>query len=112
MQVDKWINKIFAGCGRETEKLELQSILTQIAEEYHRGEMKDEELEELADKLCNSIVVYASQCGKPMTVDQCKQELIANVKASIPRGVLLEMVTTRRRLKRKTKSSTSVGGIL
>ncbi|RLG59000.1 hypothetical protein DRN86_04900 [Candidatus Geothermarchaeota archaeon] len=101
MLVDRWINAIFAGCGRETEKLELQSILTQIIEEFHSGRMTEEELRDLAQKLCGSIVAIANQCGKHMSLDQCVEDFVNHVKMSVPRGALRELVTSLRQARRK-----------
>jgi len=105
MRVDEWINSLLAGCGKESEKVELQSILYQVAEEYHAGKITDDELSQLAIKLCESIVVLASSCGKPLTEDKCVNDLVANVKASIPRGVLRSLLTSMR--SRRGRAGTS-----
>jgi len=107
MRINQWINKIFAGCGRETEKLELQSILTQIVEEYHSGNMKDDELQQYAEKLCQAIIAYANQCDKDYRMEQCLEDFVTNVKLSVPRGVLLTSITETRQRRRRSRRSSS-----
>ncbi|RLE65538.1 MAG: hypothetical protein DRJ38_03570 [Thermoprotei archaeon] len=107
MKINEWINRIFAGCGRESEKLELQSILAQIAEEYHSGNMSDEELQQYAEKLCQAIIVYANRCGKDYRLDQCLDDFVTNVRLSVPRGVLLASITETRQRKRRSRRSSS-----
>jgi len=111
MRTDTWVNSLLAGCGKETEKLELQSILHQIVEAYHGREIDDGQLYDYATKLCDSIVVLASQCGKSLEHDRCVEELVAAVKTSVPRGALRSMLASMRR-GRRSRTTAGETGIL
>jgi len=109
MRVDEWVKSLLSGCGKETEMLELQSILHQVVEEYFSGRMNDDELNQLAIKLCESIVVLANDCGKPLTQDKCVNDLVTAVKMTFPRGTLRGLITSMRRRRTSTSTSTSTG---
>jgi len=109
MLIDKWVNSILAGCGKESEKLELQSILYQIAEEYHAGKITEDELNQLAIKLCDSVVALAHSCGKSLTHDKCVDDMVKNIKVSLPRGVLRSLLAGRRRTRAAGATSGETG---
>mgnify|MGYP000182648711 CR=1 FL=1 len=109
MRVDQWIKSLLSGCGKESEMLELISILHQASEEYFSGRMSNDDLVGLAQKLCESIVVLANECGKNLDMDKCVDELVSSVKSTIPRGSLRDLMTRMRKGKGRTTSSSETG---
>ena len=59
MDVNRLVNWLLGGCGKEREKIELQSILFQLAEELHRGNATEDEVVNTVAELCEAIVVLA-----------------------------------------------------
>ncbi|MCD6487799.1 MAG: hypothetical protein J7K21_01055 [Desulfurococcales archaeon] len=109
MRVDQWVKSLLSGCGKESEMLELISILHQASEEYFSGRMSNEDLVGLAQKLCESIVVLANECGKPLDMDKCVNDLVSSVKSTIPRGSLRDLLTRMRKGKGRTTSTSETG---
>ena len=89
MDVNRYLNWLLGGCGKEREKLELQSILYQLAEEMHRGNASEEEVKGLISKLCEEITVLAQQCGKMLTHEECVDQVFTAVRVTVTPGAMM-----------------------
>lgn len=109
MDVMSYVKRLYAGCGMESDMVELMSLLNDMVEAYHGGELDDAGLMDFATKLCTSIVTHMKACGKPYPMDKCVDDVVNVVKSSPPRGsfrALRDLL--RRRRGRVGTTSTSV----
>jgi len=106
MSITEYLNKLLGGCGVEDRKLELQGLLYQISEEYHSGNLSDDDLSKLVKDLCESIVVITRRCNKSYSVDACINDVTNVIKSTIPRSLLRTVGSRLRKIgRRKRKSS-------
>ena len=112
MRLNDFLNKLFAGCGIEDRKLELQGILYQISEEYHSGNITDEELTKLAVDLCQSITVLARYCNKNYPQDKCVEDITNLIKTQVPSSIIRAMSKKLSKMRSRKTGTSGIGGLL
>jgi len=112
MRIVDYVNKILGGCGIEDRKIELQGILHQISEEYHAGNLTDEELTRLIVEICKSITVLARQCGRNYPQDKCVEDVTNLIKSQVPDSILRSVSKMLSQIRSKKAKSTGLGGLL
>jgi len=112
MDVNRLVNWLLGGCGKEREKIELQSILFQLAEELHRGNATEDEVTNTVAELCEAIVVLAQQCGKTISQDQCVDMVTRAVKNTVPFGAMSMKLRSLIRSRRGSRATSSESSIL
>jgi len=86
MDVITHVKKLYAGCGMESEMVELMGLLNDLVDAYHGGELSDSELLDFASKLCGTIVAHMNACGKTYTLDMCVNDVTNLIKVTAPKG--------------------------
>ncbi len=110
MSVMDFLNKILAGCGKESEKIEAAGLIQQIIESYSSGNLTDNELNEIVTQVCIGLSNLAQQCGKQYPVDKCIEELTNLIKSNVTITSLSDRIRDLLRKKRgKTGTSGGIG---
>lgn len=110
MNVMDWVKRLYAGCGLESDALELASLLNEIVDAYHSGDIDEGALFDYADKLCDTIVSHMDSCGKSYDKQKCIDELVKLVKHSPGKAVFRALrESLRRRRRGSSESGTGLG---
>ena len=102
LDVTMYLNNLLSGCGVESEKIEVAGIIRQIAEEYGRGNISDEEAMSVLGDVCEGIAALAQKCGRSVNVDECVEKLMAIVKQNMPMSSIMGRVMEKLRKKRRS----------
>jgi len=108
MEVRELLLSWYSGCGRESEMMELLSILSQVSEGYHAGEITDEEVVKVCRDLCVGITNTLKKCGKVLSRDKCVEDLKNAVEESVDLGALKRLVYGLRSKRRSSSSGATL----
>jgi len=110
MRIREYFKALLGGCGVETDMLEAESIIRDMAEMYQMGELSEEEILSHIQKMCNfKIVPLASRCGKPISVEKCVDDLMTLVKTEPTAGALMSIRKSIRARRARRSESRGVG---
>ena len=106
MDVTKFVKRLYAGCGLESEMLELMGLLNDLVDSYYSGELDEAGLTDIVIKICEAISAHMSSCGKTYAIDKCVDDVTNLVKSSAPRGGFRSL---RSLLRKKVSKGKGVG---
>lgn len=98
------LNELLAGCGVESQKMELFGILREIARDYASGDVTDNELEGYMRELAGSVVVLRQRAGLESDIGEITQKLLDAVKSD---AAEFKIVVIKRKLHTRRGSRAS-----
>jgi len=94
------VRKLYAGCGREQDVVQLLILLRQLTKEYFAGDATDQDVQGVLSQVCKTLVAHMTACGKSYTPDQCVKDLYAAILLSPPDNVFFYLREHLRQKKR------------
>jgi len=99
------LNRLFAGLGEESLKMELFGILQDLRFE----DLNDPTVQETIKEICESIVTLVTKKGKPYDVDTCIKDVTEAIKEEKAKVIARLAFESLRKLRRKKKSAEETG---
>jgi len=100
------LRKLYAGCGREQDLVQLLILLRQLTKEYFTGDATDQDVQGALSQVCKTLVAHMTACGKAYTPDQCVKDLYNAILQSPPDNVYSYL---RQHLRSKKKGNLPSG---
>lgn len=105
-----FVRRLYAGCGMESDMLELASLLNDLAAALKAGELDEATLNDYVSKICSAVVSHMQACGKSYDLGTCIDEVTKLVATAAAPGTFraLRMDLASRR-QRKARGGGSGG---
>jgi len=105
MSAREWVRDLLRGCGRESDLMELASLLNDLSSAIARGDLSEDEAATYISQLCQSIASMASKCGKSLGASECEEQLKARVMDDALSNITERIAGIRSRLRRGRSES-------
>jgi len=107
MDIRDFVQKLYKGCGKESDMVELVGLLDRLRDYYFYGEIEEQTLNTYVIRICKMIVAHMASCNKEYSEDQCQKDLNSVIMQNPPRGMFMSMTSEIR--KNKKNPSTPSG---
>jgi len=81
------LNRLFAGTERAREKLEVWTLLRDIAREHSAGNLTDAEVKMYVNDIAKRVAATLASAGKPVSVERLADDLYADIVTASSRSV-------------------------
>lgn len=106
------LNEFLAGCGAESQKMELFGLLRDIADSLAREEIEEGEAEKYVRDLAGTVAALRQRAGLESDIEAIAARLLDAVKAEATERQVAAMRESLRRARLARRERRSGGGIL